>query len=209
MSTEAIRAAIKAIYRPGDVVEVRAFALDGTRRVGRYPVGWELVRTIEKLDQHSDVYYVLNPTGLPAVEASTGQSGTREADIPWRRHFLLDFDPVRTTKLASDSEYAKTLAIAIAARSWLLEEGWTDEVIMATSGNGVHLLVPVDMPNDDQSKNAIRTAQRTIADKFNSPEVEVECFPDAGRLVRAYGTLNKKGPQTETLKWRKSGILAT
>jgi hypothetical protein len=207
MITEAIRAAIKAIYRPRDVVEVRAFALDGTKRVGRYPVGWELVRATERMDIHSNVYWVLNPTGLPPIEMGTGQGGTTEKDVPRRRWVLLDFDPVRANKLATDSEYQKALETAIDARAWLLEEGWS-KIITASSGNGVHLLLEVDLPNDEASKTAIRNAQRTIADRFNNPLVELECFPDAARLTRAYSTTNKKGAETETLKWRKSGILA-
>ena len=49
--------------------------------------------------------------------------------------------------------------------------------------------------------------QRIVADKFSTPDVECECFPDANRLVRAYGTVNMKGTETETLKYRKSEIL--
>jgi len=205
---EEIRKAIKALYRSGDVVEVRAFDPAGVRRVGRYAVGWDLVRAIEREDQLGrDVYYVLNPTGLAPLQIAAGQEGTKEQDVPRRRHFLLDFDPLRKNKLATEDQFQLALTQATLAKAFLCEAFQISEIGMASSGNGVHLLVPVDLPNDEPSKEFIRRAQRIVATKFNTPQVECECFADAARLVRAYGTLNKKGTETETLKWRRSQVL--
>ena len=53
--SEDIRAAIKAIYRPGDMVEVRAFGPGGIRRVGRYEYGWPLSNAIEAENARCDV----------------------------------------------------------------------------------------------------------------------------------------------------------
>lgn len=202
-----IRLAIKMIYRPGDTIEIRTFAKDGTRRVGRYPLGWDIVRALEKEDSFGrDCYYVLNPTGLAALPIGANQSGTKEGDVPRRKHFLLDFDPVRKHKIASEEQYLRAWETANLAYEGLTEEGWSN-IVMATSGNGVHLLVPIDLPNDEPSKQLIRKTQRGIAERFYHSGVEIECFPDAARLVRAYGTTNHKGEETETLKYRQSGIL--
>jgi len=204
---EEIRKGIKALYRTGDVVEVRAFHPAGPPSVGRYTVGWELVRAIEKADKEgNDVYYCLNPTSLPPIPLATGQSGTKEGDVPRRRHFLLDFDPIRTHKIASDAQHAAALKQATLARDFM-EAKWAVRPTMASSGNGVHLLVPVSLPNDEPSKEIIRRAQRVIATKFNTDAVECECFPDAARITRAYATLNKKSKETAELKWRRSGLL--
>lgn len=201
---EEIRRAVKAIYRPGDVVEVRAFDPTGIRRVGRYPLGWDLVRAIEKEDQLGrDVYYVLNPTALEPLPIAAGQAGTKETDVPRRRWFLLDMDPVRKNKLATNEQFEAALKQARDANNFLNVQG----TILASSGNGAHLLIPVDLPNDEASKERIRRMQRVVATKFSTEKVICECFPDAARLVRSYGTLNKKGTESETLKHRRSGIL--
>lgn len=206
-TTEEIRKGIKALYRAGDVVEVRAFDPTGIRRVGRYAVGWDLARAIEREDTLGrDVYYVLNPSGLSPLPIAAGQSGTKETDVPRRRHFLLDFDPIRKEKIASEAQHQAALAQACAAQQFMTAEGWSGS-ILASSGNGVHILTPVDLPNDEPSKELIRRVQRRIAEQFSTAEVEVECFPDAARLVRAYGTINKKGRETAELKWRRSGLL--
>lgn len=205
--TEEIRRAVKALYRTGETVEVRAFAPDGTRRVGRYTVGWNLVKAIEKENSLGrDTYYVLNSTGLAPIPIASGQQGSGEKHILWRRHFLLDFDPIRENKLATDKQYEAALAQATKARDFIRQEIGVMP-LMASSGNGVHLLVPVDMPNDEASKDAIKKFQRIVAHKFNTSEVECECFADSARLVRAYGTKNFKGTETESLKWRTSGLL--
>lgn len=210
---EEIRRALKTLYSAGDTVEVRSFGKDGTRRVGRYPLGWDLARAIAAEDEAGqDVYYVLNPTSLPPVPIGPGE-GTKEKDVPRRRWFLLDFDPRRENKIATSNQFENARTQAANAKRFMEEEwagaGLGDEagIVMASSGNGVHLLVPVDLPNDEPSKRLIRSVQRAIAERFSTAEVEVECFPDAARLVRAYGTLNKKGTETDTLKWRRSGLL--
>lgn len=203
-----IRLAIKMIYRLGDTIEIRTFAKDGTRRVGRYPFGWDVVRTLEKEDGLGrDCYYVLNPTSLAALLIGTNQSGTKEGDVPRRRWFLLDFDPIRKHKIASEDQFAEAFATATQARAFIFEALPDVEVLRASSGNGVHLLVQIDLPNDEPSKLLVRKVQRAVAERFSSPAVECECFPDAARLVRAYGTVNHKGEETETLKYRKSEIL--
>jgi hypothetical protein len=207
--TEEIRKGIKALYRTGDIVEVRAFHPAGFCSVGRYPVGWDLVKAIEKADKEgNDVYVLLNPTSLPPIPLASGQSGTKEGDVLRRRHYLLDFDPIREHKIATDAQHAAALKQATLAREDMAARGWGG-IVTASSGNGVHLLVPIDLPNDEASKEIVRLAQRGIARKFNTPAVECECFPDAARITRAYGTLNKKSKETPELKWRRSGILRT
>lgn len=202
-----IRKAVKLLFQPGDTIEVRAFNQHGSRQVGRYPLGWELVRAIEaENDLDYDVYYVLNPTSLSPTLIDSNNSGTKETDVPRRRWFLLDFDPIRKHKIATDEQFAAALAIAEKVRA-LIQEELKEEPIAASSGNGVHLLVPVDLPNDEPSKAIIKLFQKSISQKFSTPEVEIECFPDAARLVRAYGTLNRKGQETDQLRWRRSHIL--
>lgn len=203
--SDEIRRAVKAIYRPGDIIEIRSFGPNG-RRVGRYPLGWDIVRAAEKEDTlGQDVYFVLNPTSRPPIPISPG-TGTSETDVPHWRYFLLDFDPIRPIKtMATDEQYQAALLQARMARDFM-ENLWGTTFITANSGNGVHLLVHVDMPTTPAAKEAVRRAQRVIADRFTTSDVKVDCFPDAGRLVRAYGTLNKKEIDAQN-KWRRSAIL--
>src|SRR5271166_1057339 len=202
-----IRTAVKLLYRPGDVVEIRAFGPGGVRRVGRYEFGWALANAAAAEDAAgNDVYLVLCPSTLPPSPIQDGAQGTREGDVKVRRFFLLDCDPIRPNKRATDEEFARALDVAKKARAHILEITGTLP-ILASSGNGAHLLVPIaDFPNDPIHKERIKQFQKVIAKKFSTTEVVIECFCDAARLTRCYGSFNKKqGGPSET--WRKSGIL--
>jgi hypothetical protein len=204
-----VRIAIKALYRPEDIIEVRAWDKNHKVYTGRYKYGKLLVRIIELFDgEGCDVYTVLNPVSdkLGFRDMAEGGLCTWEQDIPWRRWFLLDFDPRRDHKIATDGQFGAALEAARRAKEWLEACGWAG-IVMASSGNGVHLDVPCDLPNDSASKELVRKIQRIVATEFSNQDVEIECFPDANRLVRAYGTVNKKGMETELLKYRQSGIL--
>src|SRR5271155_821582 len=205
--TDDIRAALKALFRPGDTIEVRAFGPGGIRRVGRYKLGWDLTRAIEQENALCDVYFCLNPTTLPELPMTDGAQGTREGDVKERRHFLLDFDPIRPYKIATDEEFAAAKLQAELARAIIQAHMGGLSPIMASSGNGVHLLVPINMPNTPEVKERIKAYQKVIAKHFSTDKVVCECFPDAARITRAYGTFNKKAPETATLKWRRSGLL--
>lgn len=207
--SEEIRKAVKLLFQPGDTIEVRAFGANGSKRVGRFPLGWDLVRTIEtENDAGRDTYYVLNPTSLAPVPMTDNGNGTKETDVPRRRWFLLDIDPLRPHKISTDAEYQSALVIAEKI-SAMFQEELNIRPVLASSGNGVHVLTPIDLPNDEASKRAIKIFQKTVSQRFSTPQATVECFADAARLVRAYYTLNRKGLETDTLKWRRSGILQT
>jgi hypothetical protein len=112
----------------------------------------------------------------------------------------------RRHKIATDAEYARVLALMQQVKAYLLERGFTT-VLLASSGNGVHLLCRVDMPNTPEAKRLIRATQWHIADKFKADGVDLQCFCYADRLVRCYGSLNRKGIESIGRTRRRSGII--
>jgi hypothetical protein len=201
--------AFKALYRTGDTIEVRCWDESHTVYTGRYLYGDEIVKNLKLFNEAGcDSYFVLNPVGgdLGLRKLSQGGLCTQETQIPHRRRFLLDFDPKREGKIATDTQWQAARQQAKAAKDWLESLGWTG-IVLASSGNGCHLLVPCDLPNDVASKELVRKTQRVIAEKFSNAQVECECFADANRLVRAYGTVNMKGSEGDGLKHRPSEIL--
>jgi hypothetical protein len=204
---EKISIGIRTLFQSADTLEVRSW--DGQHNIytGRYIYGDGVVEALQIMDEAGcDCYYVLNPVGtsLPLRTLAAGGVCTSEEAIPFRRWFLLDFDPLRTNKIACEEEYQAALIQAVAAKVWLESVGF-DQVVLASSGNGAHLLVRCELPNDKASKQLINTTQRVIACKYSTPKVECECFCDGNRLVRAYGTVNKKGLETAERKYRRSG----
>jgi hypothetical protein len=217
--SDGIRKAIKALFQKGDVIEIRAWDKRGNKYVGRYPYGTNLVAAIDSLDDGKhDIYVVLNPTKLETVTLRRQMFGTREHDVSHWRRFLLDVDPVTVAKdIASDDELAHAVEVAKQAKAWLESYGY-DGIVIAGSGNGVHLLVPCDLPVSPESKQIVRRVQRAVSNRFSDSRCKIECFNDADRLVRMYGTINAKGKEVSLcpldgtkrefeLKHRRSGLI--
>jgi hypothetical protein len=204
-----IRKALDLLFRAGDVVEVRALHPPDIPAVGRIPYGHGLQHVLETYDQLGDydLYYVLNPVSLAPSLMKEFNFGAKKNDIPWRRWFLLDADPVRASKIATQEQFDAAREVISKAKAWLESRGWSD-IVAASSGNGCHLVVPCDLPNDQESERLVRTVQHAVSKKFSDESVVIECFPDADRLVRAYGTLNRKGAEDPAngLFHRRSGI---
>jgi hypothetical protein len=205
---EAIRLALRTLYRKGDVVELRGWDKEKKVWVARCDYGIGLLNVLTCMDEELELecYMMLNPSGLPPTPLMIGGKGTWEHEVLLRRWFLLDCDPVRDYKIATEGQFQHALAVAKNAKAWLESYSWAN-IVMASSGNGVHLLVPCDLPNDAEAKATIRHIQVASALKFSNEHAKIECFCDADRITRAYGTVNRKGKETDTLKWRRSGII--
>jgi hypothetical protein len=187
---------------------VRALKPPEVPFVGRFFFGRELINALNYFDSEFDfdLYYCLNPTILAPVPMQRPMRGTRKEDVQVRRWFLLDGDPIREQKIATPEQWQAACEVMHRAKTWLESRGWTD-IVTASSGNGCHLLVPCNLPNDESAEHLVKTVQRAVSDQFSTEQVLIECFPDADRITRAYGSLNRKGKETAELKHRRSGLL--
>lgn len=205
-----IRRGLDLLFRPGDIVEVRALHPDAVPVVGRIPFGDGLQHVLETYDRlgEYDLYYVLNPVSLPASPMKEFNYGAKKHDIPWRRWFLLDADPVRTCKIATHQEFDAAREAISKAKGWLESRGWSN-IKTFSSGNGAHAIVPANVSNDEESERLVKTVQHAVSRQFSNERVVIECFPDADRITRAYGTLNRKGSEdpSQGLLHRRSGLI--
>lgn len=76
-----------------------------------------------------------------------------------------------------------------------------------SSGNGIHLLYRIDLANDDEAKQLVRNVLKIINEKFSDETVEIDTsVSNASRVVRLYGTTNRKGDNTEERPQRLSQV---
>lgn len=166
------------------------------------------------------VYFTLNP-----LKPNGGHSA-KDEDVWSRRWFLVDVDSRRpdADSCATDAEREASKAVALAIRNHLRAEGWPDPVF-ADSGNGWHLLYPIDLPADDtftkQPDGAVakvdgpasvllRRCLRALGERFDTPGAKVDrVVYNASRICRLYGTLNRKGEDTPERPHRASALLET
>jgi hypothetical protein len=177
-----IEAAIRILFEPGQVVELRA------PKAGKYGTisGYfddhaKLAIELEKLSGKVEaVYYTLNPVN-PALLArannrvkpyAKGLTNDEPDNIVRRNWLLVDCDPVRPSEIPStDDEKRAAKQLAMEVRNHLKSLGWPDAVA-GDSGNGYHLLYRIDLPNDLQSRNLLESVLKALAAKFDTAAVK-------------------------------------
>ena len=195
-----IRRAHRALFKPGDVVEIRAF--QGKKTVsGYFDNGGDFVKAACWLDQNGyQVYATLNEVN-PALFARTAnrldqwpRSTTSDKDVLRRRWLPLDFDPVRPSEISSSvSEHRAAQEKAMEVKEYLARRGWPEPMI-GDSGNGHHLLYRIDLPNDDASTALVKATLEALAFVFDDEVVEIDTgVHNAARIWKLYGTTARKG----------------
>ncbi len=134
---------------------------------------------------------------------------TTDTDVACRISLLIDCDPRRPSGIsANDAEHAAAIERARDIRRVLTEEfGWPAP-ILADSGNGGHLTYPIDLPNDDASTKLLEAVLRALAARFSDAAVDIDrTVFNAARIVKAYGTVARKGEDLPERPHRLSRIL--
>lgn len=186
---------------PGAPVELRV--LVDKMRVQRFSDHGSAVRWAEQFTAARAVYVVMNSFDPQQVNGN----GVSDIDVTRRNYFLVDVDPVRPTDTnSSDLEFAIARVVAEQVRDYLTNRGWP-EPVEADSGNGVHLLWPIDLPNDVETHDAVTGALHYLAQRFSTPDVKLDTtVANASRITKLYGTWARKGPSTHDRPHRLSAI---
>ena len=227
-----IASTFRTLYQPGDVCEVRAL-LRGPRGLSPHYDGWSsgivygyfdngdaLQSAVVPLDESglcSGIYCTLNPVQPDLMAramnrlrgAKKGDATATDADIVCRRWVLVDVDPVRAAGVSStDDELKAAVTVSKAVLEYMRGIGWADPV-RALSGNGMHLLYPVDLPNDEDSKTFVQSTLAGLSSMFSLPLVSVDpVMFNAARITKLYGTVARKGDNHPLRPWRQSLIIA-
>lgn len=136
---------------------------------------------------------------------------TSDSDILKHEWILVDLDPVRPSDVSStNEEVMKAKEKADAIISWMHEKGCSDPVV-ALSGNGIHLLYRIDIRSvvkDKESEEFIQSVLKSIAGRFDDEFVKVDTtVGNPSRIFKLYGTVARKGSNTEDRPHRLSRII--
>lgn len=168
----------------------------------------------EKVGEVKSVYTTINPVQpykLDLVEPNdfrvVGKEQTQDSDVLRRKRILVDCDPFRPSGVSStDSGWANALQRAEDIRGHLLSLGFPP-MLLASSGNGGHVQVGCDLPNDDESRELVKAFLGAIDSRFgdrsrfakdqvsqneNFIDVDTKVYNSA-RICTLYGTWKRKG----------------
>lgn len=201
---------LRLLHSPDDVYEIRVLDCP-SKRGGDYRTthaGWfndatKAGEAIAKTEQvQPPAFYVsLNPCNPALLSRRYNALGpqretTRDVDIVRRTNIIVDIDPKRLAKISStDAEMTAAIEKANEVKAWLTDQGWPDPML-GMSGNGGYLIYHVDLPNDADSTELVKSWIRSIAERFSDDQVDIDCSTfNAAQLIKVLGTKARKGTE--------------
>jgi hypothetical protein len=205
---------LTALAEPGAIVEVRILHTRRGTVSGYFDDMAKLADAVSSWNGKSNIYVTLNPVNPDLLSRANNRlveyakHTTADSDILCRRWLPVDFDPVRPSGISStNAEHRAALDRASECRRWLVAQGWPN-AICADSGNGAHLVFPVDLPNDEASRILVEHILKALAFQFSDASVNVDLTTfNAARIWKLYGTTACKGDSTPERPHRMSGML--
>ncbi len=218
---------LQYFFNPEDVFEIcimapktRNSALWGSEYVGgKKPIiaGWfndfEIATDIiTRADTVKPVaiYVTLNPTYKALLARANNRlkasvDRTKDIEIVEVRNILIDADPIRPAGISrTDLEKDSALQLLRTIYSDLKAANWP-EPLVADSGNGGHLIYPVE-PGCTRS---IPEFLKALDRKYSTDAVNIDTtVGNPARLVKVYGTVTRKGDSTENRPHRTAKILS-
>lgn len=211
----------RLLVAPGQIVELRA--LDVKRGGGRphteagffdYEHLADMAKTALVISRSAKgVYFTLNPLHPDLLArrcnriawANEGELA-KDKDVLARRWLLVDADPVCDPLIsATEQEKAAAHQIILEVREFLRSRSWPDP-LLADSGNGYHLLYPIDLPANDGG--VVERILRALAQRFDNAQLKIDrSVYNPARICKLPGTLACKGDDTPTRPHRRAKLL--
>lgn len=212
------------ILPPEQVTEVRAFFIrEGEKytrnqyyRADQYQ---ELESSVSRLESHPEIYggiyWILNPLPPEFLVRNQGRrtpfltrvASAKASDVLRREWLLIDCDPIRPSEVsATESERFRAHQLAADVALNLQTFGFKG-VVEGDSGNGCHLLVPIDLPNNESANGLVKCFLEGVSEHITLSGVKIDTVThDAPRLVRLYGTRSRKGESSPERPHRATQI---
>ena len=176
-----------------------------------------LCKQLEPYTEMDDeqIYFVMNKIkddcyARPQCEkfVKSPKSTTKDDETIIRKWLLCDFDPVRLPNISSSKEqFELAHKKAQDVYRFLRDKGFGDCVI-AISGSGWHILIPVNIPCNDETDKVVKEFYTYMGSVFSDDKVEFdEKVYNRSRITKLYSTYAKKGANLPTNPWRQSKIV--
>lgn len=133
---------------------------------------------------------------------------TSDTDITAFRWLLVDIDPKRKSGISSTKEELHSAYLtADVVEKYMTDIGF-EYPIKALSGNGIHLLYAINLPNTEENAELIKNCLHALSEMFSDDKVDIDkSVFNPSRVSKLYGTIARKGADTEERPHRMAAIL--
>ena len=209
------------VHPKGEPVEIRIFGKRGRSNIlsGYFTDPVKAADALERISLSGcTVCWTINQIH-PGCLARTQRNQIVQSDVTTsdkdviRRLWLpIDLDPDRPSGCsASADELSAAEALAEKIVSTLTSTGYPDP-LKIHSGNGVHLLFPMNAPNTPEADAACQSFLLDVGRKFDNESVHIDSgIFNASRVMKAPGTCATKGSHSPDLDrpWRMARLFDT
>jgi len=215
-----IRETVAAMLQPSCAYEVRILNTAKGTLSGYFDDAEHFIRAAvlyDAQDAFKAIYFTPNPVRADLLARarnrvlSGAKETTKDSDIVRRHYALFDFDPVRPEKGANSTDAEHDAARAMAEDCARVLEDFgvpPDALILADSGNGAHVNMRIDEPNDRDTTDLLRRCTLALDAMLSTDAVKVDTSTyNPSRIWKLYGTLARKGPATPDRPHRRARIL--
>lgn len=133
---------------------------------------------------------------------------TSDKDIEGYDWIMIDIDVERPSGITSTDEelnYAKKKANEVYA---YLRDANFEKPVVCCSGSGVHVMYKVALANDEENRKLIKNFLDALGMMFSDEKVHIDSVVgNPARLCRLYGSVNRKGANTEERPHRLAYIV--
>jgi P4 family phage/plasmid primase-like protien len=165
---------------------------------------------------HENAYWTCNPASdalLARQKKNTiaiAPDTTSDNNITRRLWLPIDIDPLRPSGVsATNAEKKLAREVVETLGNKLIDElGFpSDCIVGGSSGNGYHILIRIELPNDNDARDLIKKCLAAMQGMVGTGKVEVDPkVYNAARIIKCYGTLACKGMNTADRPWRWSKL---
>ncbi len=158
-----------------------------------------------------NIYVGLNPRDISLFDRAPNDiraldRGANADDVTAAMFLGVDIDPVRPKGEAStEAELQAALEVRDAIAAWARAQGFPP-ALLGMSGNGGHLVFAFPPMPPPEVAEQLRAFTQEVRERFGDPRVAIDSTFDAPRVWKAYGTLSKKGENTDERPWRRARI---
>lgn len=165
------------------------------------------VPTVVSNDRKTAYYTTFNEIN---DDCETGNIAIKDSNISSYRFLLIDVDPERPSgTCATEAEKQSAITKTDNILEWFENNGFAQEnIIIADSGNGMHLLVPLNFITANSAKDTVKAFLNLLSKKFSDKDSKIDTTVyNPSRITRLYGTINCKGENTSERPHRQSKLM--
>lgn len=173
-----------------------------------------IIKALEPYE-HCNQYFVLNRIDERLYKRQQKdhfvckpKETTSDKDIEGYDWIMIDIDVERPSGITSSDEelnYAKKKANEVYA---YLRDANFEKPVVCCSGSGVHVMYKVALANDEENRKLIKNFLDALGMMFSDEKVHIDsCVGNPARLCRLYGSVNRKGANTEERPHRLAYIV--